>query len=119
MTGPHRFVLQTARSYGSSVPSGSVGPDSHKAIPVVDQWPRGVSTLPFLPWDQRLLYLASLDKVPIPFQRGPDRRGLSPQDDHDICLPDGVGCGLPRSSSESGKGFKTLFTLSKELPCAG
>lgn len=51
-TGPRRFVLQTAGSYGSSVPSGSAGPDSHKAIPVVDQWPRGLSTSASLPQGQ-------------------------------------------------------------------
>lgn len=65
-TGPCRFVLKTAGSYGSSIPSGSAGPDSHKAIPVVDQWPRGLSTLASLPqhqgYAQRLLYLASVDK---------------------------------------------------------
>lgn len=61
---------------------------------------------------QRLLYLDSLDKVPVPFQRGPVRRGLSPQDDHDICLPDGLGCGLPRSP-----GFRSLGrSLKRCLP---
>lgn len=106
-TGPRRFVLQTAGSYGSSVPSGSAGPDSHKAIPLVNQRPRGVSTLASLlqgqGYAQRLLYLASVDKILVSFQRGPVRRGLSLQDDHDRCLPDGLGCGLPWSI-----GFRSL-----------
>lgn len=113
-TGPRRFVLQTAGSYGSRVPSGSAGSHSHKAIPVMDQWSRGLSTLASLPQDQgytqRLLYLASVDKVPVSFQRGPVRRGLSLQGDHDRCLPDGLGCGLPWSTGfwRLGRGLMQL-----------